>query len=121
MAFKVKIKNIGKLADAEIHIGGFIVFAGPRLSAISRSLSTAAIFPRIGLGIGQASSMRYFLLPPLAVAGVFHFQDRLSAIPQLGHAVGRFFQACDYVGYFPRYCHSVKILSVFTSGVALIR
>lgn len=29
MAFKVKIKNIGKLADAEIHIGDFTVFAGP--------------------------------------------------------------------------------------------
>ena len=29
MAFKVKIKNIGKLADAEIHIGEFTVFAGP--------------------------------------------------------------------------------------------
>ena len=65
MAFKVKIKNIGKLADAEIHIGDFTVFAGPRLSAISRSLSTAAIFPRIGSVIGQASSMRYFLLHAL--------------------------------------------------------
>lgn len=29
MAFKVKIKNTGKLADAEIHIGDFTVFAGP--------------------------------------------------------------------------------------------
>ena len=29
MAFKVKITNIGKLADAEIHIGDFTVFAGP--------------------------------------------------------------------------------------------
>lgn len=29
MAFKVKIKNIGKLEDAEIHIGDFTVFAGP--------------------------------------------------------------------------------------------
>ena len=29
MAFKVKIKNIGKLEDAEINIGQFTVFAGP--------------------------------------------------------------------------------------------
>ena len=29
MAFKVKIKNIGKLEDAEISIGQFTVFAGP--------------------------------------------------------------------------------------------
>ena len=29
MAFKVKIKNIGKLEDAEVHIGQFTVFAGP--------------------------------------------------------------------------------------------
>ena len=29
MAFKVKITNIGKLADAEIRIGDFTVFAGP--------------------------------------------------------------------------------------------
>ena len=29
MAFKVKIKNIGKLEDAEVSIGQFTVFAGP--------------------------------------------------------------------------------------------
>ena len=29
MAFKVKIKNIGKLKDAEVSIGQFTVFAGP--------------------------------------------------------------------------------------------
>ncbi len=29
MAFKVKIKNIGKLEDAEVRIGQFTVFAGP--------------------------------------------------------------------------------------------
>ena len=29
MAFKVKIKNIGKLEDAEVCIGQFTVFAGP--------------------------------------------------------------------------------------------
>ena len=29
MSFKVKIRNIGKLADAEIRIGDFTVFAGP--------------------------------------------------------------------------------------------
>lgn len=29
MTFKVTIKNIGKLTDAEIRIGGFTVFAGP--------------------------------------------------------------------------------------------
>ena len=29
MTFKVTIKNIGKLSDAEIRIGGFTVFAGP--------------------------------------------------------------------------------------------
>ncbi len=29
MAFKVKIKNIGKLEDAEIRVGQFTVFAGP--------------------------------------------------------------------------------------------
>ena len=29
MSFKVKIKNIGKLADAELRIGKFTVFAGP--------------------------------------------------------------------------------------------
>ena len=28
MAFKVKIKNIGKLEDAEVSIGQFTVFAG---------------------------------------------------------------------------------------------
>ena len=29
MNFKVEIKNIGKITDAEIHIGNFTVFAGP--------------------------------------------------------------------------------------------
>ena len=29
MSFKVKIKNIGKLADAELRMGRFTVFAGP--------------------------------------------------------------------------------------------
>ena len=29
MGFKVKIRNIGKLADAEINVGDFTVFAGP--------------------------------------------------------------------------------------------
>ena len=29
MSFKVAIKNIGKLADAELRIGRFTVFAGP--------------------------------------------------------------------------------------------
>ena len=29
MSFKVEIQNIGKLADAELHIGRFTVFAGP--------------------------------------------------------------------------------------------
>lgn len=29
MSFKVEIKNIGKITDAEIHIGNFTVFAGP--------------------------------------------------------------------------------------------
>ena len=29
MSFKVEIKNIGKLADAELRIGKFTVFAGP--------------------------------------------------------------------------------------------
>lgn len=29
MAFKVKIKNIGKLKDEEVSIGQFTVFAGP--------------------------------------------------------------------------------------------
>ena len=35
MSFKVEIKNIGKLADAELRIGRFTVFAGPNNSGKS--------------------------------------------------------------------------------------
>ena len=44
MSFKIKIKNIGKLTDAEIHIGRFTVFAGPNNTGKGKSTVSKLLY-----------------------------------------------------------------------------
>ena len=92
MAFKVKIKNIGKLEDAEVSIGQFTVFAGPNntgKSFVSKLLYSIFNAMNANYAMVYVNSLLNSLRWSLGRIEALGYKDEDSLLPLLNDEISK--------------------------------